>query len=278
MIANARMYAVSPQAADLWRALLGALIEQAQLPIELIEHPPPLPIAALWARSDKAAVFMCGLPFSRAEPQPVLIAAPVPSPIEFGDRACYWSDLVVRADSALHAIRDTFGHRIAFTSPDSQSGYGAALSYLRSIGDVNGVGDRFPLFSEIIAPQITPLGALRAVLNGFADVAPIDSYALRLLQRFRPELTSRVRIVGTTAATPIPPLVASHQGLAALQRAFLDAHRSASTKTLMDQLLLQRFEVPLAVSYDVLRRDFAAATQFWSEHALAAVVDPAFDR
>ena len=137
---------------DVWRALLDALIEQAQLPIDLIEHPPPLPIADLWARGDKAAVFMCGLPFSRAEPQPVPIAAPVPSPIEFGGEARYWSDMVVRADSAFHDLRDTFGHRIAFTTSDSQSGYGAALSYFM------GVGDRFPLFSEIIAPQITPLG------------------------------------------------------------------------------------------------------------------------
>ncbi len=64
--------------------------------IDSIEHPPPLPIADLWARGDKAAVFMCGLPFSRAEPQPVAIAAPVPSPTEFGGEPRYWSDLVVR--------------------------------------------------------------------------------------------------------------------------------------------------------------------------------------
>jgi ABC-type phosphate/phosphonate transport system substrate-binding protein len=272
MIANARMYAVSPHAAELWRALLDALIEQAQLPIDLIEHPPPLPIADLWARDDKAAVFMCGLPFSRAEPQPVPIAAPVPSPIEFADEPRYWSDLVVRTDSAFRELRDTFGHRIAFTSPDSQSGYGAALSYL------TGVGDRYPLFSEIIAPQITPLGALTAVLNGAVEVAPIDSYALRLLQRFRPELTSQVRIVASTAPRPIPVLVASHRGLERLQSAFLEAHLNASTKALMEPLLLRRFEVPIASAYDVLRKELGAAARFWSAHPLAAVIHPAFSR
>jgi ABC-type phosphate/phosphonate transport system substrate-binding protein len=272
MIANARMYAVSPQAAGVWRALLGDLIEQAQLPIDLIEHPPPLPIADLWARGDKAAVFMCGLPFSRAEPQPVPIAAPVPSPIEFGGEPHYWSDLVVRTDSAFHELRDTFGHRIAFTSPDSQSGYAAALTYLTD------VGDRYPLFSEIIAPQITPLGALTAVLNGTAEVAPIDSYALRLLQRFRPELTSQVRIVARTAPRPIPMFVASQGGLQALQSAFLEAHRNASTKALMEPLLLQRFEAPIASDYDVLRKELAAATRFWRERPLAAVIHPAFSR
>jgi ABC-type phosphate/phosphonate transport system substrate-binding protein len=272
MIANARMYAVSPYAAELWRALLDALIAQAQLPIDLIEHPPPLPIADLWARSDKAAVFMCGLPFSRAEPRPVPIAAPVPSPTEFAGEPRYWSDLVVRTDSAFHALRDTFGHRIAFTSPDSQSGYGAALSYLSD------VGDRYPLFSEIIAPQITPIGALTAVLNGAAEVAPIDSYALRLLQRFRPELTSQVRIIAKTAPRPIPMLVASQGGLERLQSAFLDAHRNASTKALMEALLLRRFEAPVTSAYEVLRTELAAATRFWSERPLAAVIHPAFSR
>jgi ABC-type phosphate/phosphonate transport system substrate-binding protein len=141
-----------------------------------------------------------------------------------------------------------------------------------------GVGDRYPLFSEIIAPQITPLGALTAVLNGAAEVAPIDSYALRLLQQFRPELTSQVRIVAKTAPRPIPVFVASHGGLDALQRAFLEAHRSPSTKALMEPLLLQRFETPIASAYDVLRQEWLAATRFWSEHPLAAVVHPAFSR
>src|SRR5271156_6022593 len=99
MIANARMYAVSPEVAGLWRALLAAVIKRAGLDVQLVEHAEPAPIAELWQRSDKAAVFMCGLPFARAEPRPLLIAAPVPSPIEFNGQPRYWSNLVVRADS-----------------------------------------------------------------------------------------------------------------------------------------------------------------------------------
>ena len=87
---------------------------------------------ALWRRTDMGAVFMCGLPFSRAEPRPVLVAAPVPSPPEFEGQARYWSDFVVRADSDFHTVEDTFGKRIAFTVPDSQSGCVAALTYFMS--------------------------------------------------------------------------------------------------------------------------------------------------
>jgi ABC-type phosphate/phosphonate transport system substrate-binding protein len=277
MIANARMYSVSPEVAALWRALLSAIIAMAGLPITLIDHAEPAPIDELWRRTDKGAVFMCGLPFSHAEPPPVLVAAPVPSSPEFGGEAQYWSDLVVRTDSEFRAVPDTFGGRIAFTVPGSQSGCVAALSYFMS------ANRQPPLFGEIIAPTVTPLGALSAVVHGAADIAPIDSYAFRLLQRYRPDLTSQVRIVGQTAHTPIPPLVGSLPPLTsapgdleALTATFLEAHRNASMMTLMDKLLLQRFTRPDSSSYRVLRDRFAATTRYWSLHRLAAVTHPAF--
>ncbi|MDP9014765.1 MAG: PhnD/SsuA/transferrin family substrate-binding protein [Pseudomonadota bacterium] len=285
MIANARMYSVSPVVAELWRTLLAAVIAQAGVSATLIEHAAPAPLEELWSRTDQGAVFMCGLPFSRAQPQPRLVAAPVPSPAEFGGKAQYWSDLVVRNDSPFGSVDETFGKRIAFTVPDSQSGYAAALSYFMSAkrGAPASAGTPQPLYGEVIAPAITPLGALRAVTDGAADIAPIDSYAFRLLQAYRPDLTSQVRILARTAPTPIPPLVASPSAIVAspadldaLQSAFLNAHRSAATRRTLGALLLERFVRPDASAYAVLRERFAAATRYWTEHSLAAVVHPAF--
>src|SRR5258708_2420282 len=130
MIANARMYAVGAQAAELWRALLSAVSAQAGLNVEVIEHAPPACLDDLWHRTDMAAVFMCGLPYSRADPKPTLIAAPVPAPAEFAGLPKYWSELVVRSDSRFWNIQSTFGGRICLTAPNSQSGYAAALQYL----------------------------------------------------------------------------------------------------------------------------------------------------
>ena len=188
MIANARMYSVSPEAAGLWRRLLIAVIEHAGLDIRLLEHTEPAPIDELWQRRDMAAVFMCGLPFSRSNPRPELIAAPVPSPADFHGLPQYWSAMVVRKDSPHQIIQDTFGSRIALTVPGSQSGCLAPMYYLMS------VADRFPLYREVIAPQVTPLGAVSAVVDGAADVAPVDSYAYCLLQKYRRDLTSQLRI------------------------------------------------------------------------------------
>jgi ABC-type phosphate/phosphonate transport system substrate-binding protein len=120
------------------------------------------------------------------------------------------------------------------------------------------------------------LGAVTAVIQGAADVAPIDAYALRLLQRYRPELTSRVRIVGCTSPTPIPPLVASGSGADALRSAFQEAHRDAALRSLMDQLLLQRFTLPDPKSYGILRERFETAAHYWSQHRFADTIPAAF--
>ncbi|MGB6309772.1 MAG: PhnD/SsuA/transferrin family substrate-binding protein [Steroidobacteraceae bacterium] len=270
MIANARMYSVSPAAAGLWRRLLGAVIERAGLDISLIEHGEPSPIDELWQRSDKAAVFMCGLPFSRSHPRPELIAAPVPSPPDYRGLPQYWSEMVVRSDSAMQTIEDTFGGRIALTVPDSQSGCLAALYYLMDKPRT------FPPYREVITPRVTPLGALSAVIEGAAEVAPIDSYAYCLLQKYRSDLTSQLRVVGRTAPTPIPPLVASGPGFEALQSAFLEAHEISTIEPLMAELLLQRFVRPDPKDYDALRSRYETATRYWRERPLAARVHPAF--
>jgi hypothetical protein len=270
MIANARMYSVSAEAARLWRSLLTAVIEHAGLDIQLLEHTAPTPINELWQRPDKAAVFMCGLPFSRSDPRPELIAAPVPSPPDFHGLPQYWSEMVVRKDSGYQTIQDTFGGRIALTVPDSQSGCLAALHYLMT------AADRFPLYGEVTTPKVTPLGAMSAVIDGAADVAPIDSYAYCLLQKYRQDLTSQLRIIGRTVRTPIPPLVASTPGFDALQAAFLEAHRIATIAPLMAGLLLERFVRPDPASYDALRVNFETASRYWRTHPLAATVHPAF--
>jgi ABC transporter, phosphonate, periplasmic substrate-binding protein len=136
---------------------------------------------------------------------------------------------------------------------------------------------QFPLYREIITPQVTPLGAMTAVVDGAADVAPIDSYAYCLLQKFRRDLTSQLRVIARTPRTPIPPLVASTGGFDALQAAFLDADRIAAIAPLMQGLLLERFVRPDPGSYDALRLNFETSTRYWREHALAATVHPAFD-
>jgi ABC-type phosphate/phosphonate transport system substrate-binding protein len=271
VIANARMYAVSPEAAAAWRALLGTLIVRAGLDVEILEHAEPAPIDALWQRGDLAAVFMCGLPYSRADPKPHLLAAPVAAPAVYQGLPRYWSEWIVRKDSLFERVEDTFGGRLALTAPHSQSGCLAALRDLEKLA-----GRRSPLYREVIEPRVTPLGAMRAVIDGAADLAPLDSYAFALLERYRNDLTAEVRVIGRTDRKPIPPVVATVSGVEALRSAFLEAHREPATRALLDALLLERFVPAHAADYDDLRTEAETALRYWRTHALAATVHPAF--
>jgi len=270
MIANARMYSVTPPVAAQWKRFLDAVIERAGLAIDLVDHAPPEPISELWGRPDKAAVFMCGLPYSVATPQPRLLVAPVPSPPEYDGLPRYWSDVVVRADSPFERLEQTFGHRLALTTPESQSGYTALLHDLM-------VHDReTPLYRELIEPRFTPMGAMTAVIEKRADVAPLDSYAFALLRRSVPELTDQVRVIFRTEPTAIPIFVSSEAPAAGLAEAFLTAADDPAIRPLMDDLLLQRFVVPDPPAYDALRKRFETMQAFWRANRLAETIHPAF--
>lgn len=268
-IANARMYSVSAAAAASWHELFTRVARRARQPLQVIDYPPPAPLADLWARPDKACVFMCGLPFSLAEPRPYLLAAPVPSAAEFAGQPLYWSEFIVRSDSAHRSVRDTYGARIAFTSTTSQSGFAAPMQYLRESG-----GQR-PLFQEVIEPQVTPQAAVAAVAEGRAELAAIDAYSLQLLRRYSPALAARVRVVARTAARPIPALTASSP-LESLARAFQQAHDDPALQPVLADLQLSRFVTPEPQSYDILSREFALSLDYWRQHALAFCVHPAF--
>jgi ABC-type phosphate/phosphonate transport system substrate-binding protein len=270
MIANARMYSVTPHVASLWRGLLEAILSDSGVAIELVDHAPPAPISELWGRTDKAAVFMCGLPWSLATPQPELVVAPVPSPAAYGGRACYWSDVVVRADSPFQTIEQTFGHRLALTTPESQSGYAALLHALMPYGSSE------PLYRELIEPRFTPMGALTAIIERKAEVAPLDSYAFALLSKYAPDLTAQVRVVMRTEPTAVPLLVGSGPAPPAVGAAFLSARAKPSAAALMDQLLLDRFARPDMPAYDELRQRFQTMQAFWRGHALAEAAHPLF--
>jgi len=264
------MYSVTASLALLWRRLLEAIARHAGVAMNVVEHSPPAPITELWSRRDQGAVLMCGLPYSQAFPQPELVVAPVPSPRRYGNEPRYRSEFIVRTESSFRRLEDTFGGRIAFMTPHSQSGFAAAIHHLMAAGGGQ------PLYREVIAPCVTPLGSLAAVIDGRADVAPVDAFALDLMRRHAASLAAQVRSVDETERTPIPPFVASTPPAPRLVRAFLDAADDVALRPIMDELLLQCFVRPDAADYVPLRQRLETAIAFWRRHPLAAAIHPAF--
>jgi ABC-type phosphate/phosphonate transport system substrate-binding protein len=252
MIACARMYASAPALATAWRRLLEWVASRSGVALEIIEHAYPASLEALWARQDMGCVFMCGYPWALSAERPRLLAAPVPSPPRYDGRPVYFTDFVVRADSRHRALEDTFGGRLAYSTESSHSGYNAARHHLLAYR----TPARASLYSETVGPLGAPRRVLDAVVEGRADVGPVDSYLLDLWRRHLPDMAGRVRIVATTGGAPIPPLVASPATDPAvcdrLAATLIGAHRAPEIAATLDALLLARFERVTPDAFDVL--------------------------
>jgi len=201
-VANARMYAVTPQVQAAWQELFAWVARRSGVPLRYLDHAAPAPLEALWARPDLGVVFMCGFPFASAQPQPRLLAAPVPSPPRYRGQATYCTDFVVRADRPFRSLADTFGGRIGWTVGHSQSGYNAVRHHLAELGS----GGRYATW---VGPLVTPRRVIDAVIDGMIDVGPLDSYVHDLLKWHEPATAAKLRTIESTAMTPVPPLIAS---------------------------------------------------------------------
>jgi ABC-type phosphate/phosphonate transport system substrate-binding protein len=256
MIANARMYSVNAATAEAWDTLLRWVISRADVAYEVIDYPPPQPLPALWARADLGCAFMCGYPLSKADPAPTVLAAPIPSPPAYRSEAVYWTNLVARKDGPVRTLDDALGKRMAFTTPESQSGYQAPRELLAQQG-------RAQLFAATVGPLVTPRRVVEAVLAGDADIGPVDSYAFDLMRHHEPQWLAPLAVVAATARTPIPPLVGAPslpaEDAQRLTEALLAMAEARELGHVRDALLLRGF-APAAVShYDVLREAAQAA-------------------
>lgn len=253
------MYSWSPRLGAAWRRLLEWVGARAEVPLAVADDADPTPLDELWARPDLGCAFMCGYPWALRADRPHLLAAPVPSPARFGGQPAYCTDFVVRADSSHRVLEDTFGGRIAYSTTHSHSGYNAARFHLLQYR----TADRPTLYRDVLGPLHRQRPVLDAVLEGRADVAALDGYALDLLRRHHPELADRVRVVATTVPAPSPPLVASASIDAGsrqrLTAALLEAHRPPALSATLEALLLARFAVVRPADFEVfLERERAA--------------------
>lgn len=247
------MYSVDAVATDAWRVLLRWMVERAGVDVDVIDYPPPRPLPALWDRADLACAFMCGFPLSHRDPAPVVLAAPVPSPAAYGGKPEYWTCVIARGDSGIRSAHDVVGKRMAFTTPDSQSGYQALRALYAPIARQAGA----PLFASTVGPLVTPRRVVDAVLAGDADAGPVDGYAWDLMMHHEGARLAPLRVVARTVPTPIPPLVGApgldRRVARALTTALLAVEACAELAPVREALLLRGFAPATARTYDVLR-------------------------
>jgi ABC-type phosphate/phosphonate transport system substrate-binding protein len=240
-IANARMYAVTPQVEAAWRGLLEHVARDAAVRLTYVPYPAPQPLEALWQRADLGAVFMCGFPVALELAPVVPLAAPIPRAPWAHGRAVYRTDLIVRENAPYRTLEDTFGGRAGWTVTHSHSGFNAFRHHLLAYR----TPARPALYGEMAGNLITARKVLDNVREGRLDLGPLDAYWHLLIARHAPELTRGIRTLTSTETAPMPAFVAAAGAppelLARLRAAFSGAAARPWFAPLADQLLLEGF-------------------------------------
>lgn len=262
LVANARMYAVTPAVEADWRALLGHVAAEAGVRLEYLPYPAPQPLEQLWTRADLGVVQMCGYPIALGMAPVTPLAAPIPAADWAGGRALYRSDLIVRTDAPYRRLEDTFGARAGWTVRHSHSGFNAFRHHLLPYRSAA----RPTLYGSMAGELVTARRVLDAVREGAIDVGPLDAYWHALIARHAPALVEGVRVLESTALAPIPAFVGGAAlgagEIAALRAAFVAAADRPWFAPLGAALLIRGFAAATAADY--------ATTLAWDRAALAA--------
>lgn len=259
LVANARMYAVAPEAEAEWAALIAEVAAEAEVELTYEQYPAPQPLEHLWRRGDLGAVQMCGYPIALGIADVIPLAAPVPAAEWAGHRPVYRSDLIIRAESKYRTLADTFGGTAGWTVEHSHSGFNAFRHHLLRYR----TAEKPVLFSRVTGGLVTARRVIDAVLDGSIDVGPLDAYWHMLIARYRPEVTAGIRVVETTDVAPMPAFVAASGtpplAVARLREAFVAAAGRPWFGRFRDTLLLEGFAPVSLETY--------AATMSWDRSA-----------
>ncbi len=265
MIANARMYAVTPQVEAAWRELLAHICALAGVPLNYLPYPAPQPLEPLWQRADIGAVLMCGYPIRLKIADVKPLAAPIPSMNWAHGKAVYRTDFIVRKDSDFKSLPDTFGHKLGWTVAHSHSGFNALRHHLLRYR----TAQRARLYGDVTGNLITARAILDSVREGRIDVGPLDAYWHHLLRQHQPDLVRNIRILESSNVAPMPCFVASaamsDTDAAKLKEAFCASSSMAWFSPLAERLSISGFANVDFDSYALL--------QNWQEEALRAGYD-----
>jgi phosphonate transport system substrate-binding protein len=149
---------------------------------------------------------ICGLPYvwlADRRPAPVQpLAAPVLAGDRYGGRPVYYSDVIVRHDSAITCLEELRGCSWAFNEPASHSGHTVTLYSLVGMGIQPG------FFTRVVQAGFHQR-AIRLVHAGAVDAAAIDSQVLAIELRDHPQLAHWLRVIDTFGPSTIQPVVAA---------------------------------------------------------------------
>jgi len=244
---------ISPEGtAESYSLLLAYLEEELGRPVEIEQRRTYAEINNLVETGDVDLAFVCTSAYiaGRRDFGMQLLVAPVVNGETF-----YQSQLIVPANSTATSIADLRGQVFAFTDPISFTGRIYPTYLLQELGETP------TSFFQRTFFTYSHDDAIRAIAEGLADGAAVDSLVLNFALARDPSLKDKIKIIHTSPQFCIPPVVVSPnirpQLRAELETVFLNMHQSSKGLNALQALDIDRFTIVPLEDYDLIE-DIAA--------------------
>jgi len=240
---------ISPQGTfESYSALASYLSSKIGRPVELVQRRTYAEVNELVENNKVDVAFVCTSAYiigNRDFGMELLVAPQVDG------ATTYQSWLIVPADSPAQNLSDLRGKTFAFTDPWSNSGRVFPTAMVKDLGETPETffGRTFYTYSHD--------DAIRAVANGVADGAAVDSLVYQYAVAREPELGNKTKIIHRSPAFGIPPVVTSPhlrpQTKAELQSILLDMTNDPAGQAALDVLDIDRFVLTSDTQYNSAR-------------------------
>ena len=192
--------------------------------------------------------FVCAGPYTsgRADFGMELLVVPV----AHGQKV-YHSYILAKRGSPVQSLADLRGKRFAFTDPNSNTGTLVPTYMLAKRGETPET-----FFSESFYSNSHD-NSIKAVADGLADGAAVDSLIWEFMNSVNPKDTSRTRIIEKSPPYGIPPIIVHpHLGdklKQSLKSVFLSIHEDKEAAPLLRKIQIDRFAEGEDSMYDTVR-------------------------
>lgn len=241
---------ISPKGtAESYQTFLNYLSKRLNRPVELVQRQTYAETNELVEQGLVDIAFVCTSAYVAGHEQfgMELLVAP-----QVNGEAVYRSLLIVPTDSSARSMSDLRGKVFAFTDPMSHSGR-VYPTYL--VEQLNSTPSEF--FARTFFTYSHD-DAIRAVAEGLADGAAIDSLVYDFALERDPTLTQRVRVIHQSPPFGIPPVVMNPnvrpQLKATLRDLLLGMSDSTEGQAALRSLGFERFVLIEDQAYDTVRQ------------------------
>ncbi len=240
---------LSPQGTvESYSELTGYLAAKLGRPVDLLQRRTYAELNDMVKASQVELAFICTNAYVVGNEQfgMELLLAP-----EINGESVYYSQLIVPADSEAETMADLRGRVFAFTDPMSFTGRIYPVYTLQQMGETP------EHFFQRAFYTYSHDRAIEAVADGVADGAAVDSLVLDYALQREPGLAARIRIIHTSEAFGIPPVVVP-ASLPPRQKAQLydllrTMHEDSEGRTVLHELGIDRFVEVDDRAYDGVR-------------------------